>query len=84
MRAYAAAFERGEEVFGSSIPVVSESISMPDVLATISEVTGKHIAYRFVADEQIRKLPFGWAGEVANMYQYFREGRYQVKYRTAV
>lgn len=73
------AFERGAELFGKSSPVVSESISMPDVLATISRVTGRQVAYQFTSDKAIRSLPFGWAAEVGNMYHYFREGGYQVR-----
>lgn len=56
---------------------MSESISMPDVLAIIGDVTGRKIKYCFASDEAIRSLPFSWAKEVANMYQYFREGNYQ-------
>lgn len=73
----AAVFKRGMELFDKSVPVVSESLSMPAVLAIIGEVTGKNIVYRFIPDEAIRSLPFSWAKEVANMYQYFREGIYQ-------
>jgi len=71
-------FNRGTELVGKSVPVVSESISMPDVLAIIGDVTGRKIAYHFAPDDAIRSLPFSWAKEVANVYQYFREGNYQV------
>lgn len=68
----AEAFERGPEVFGKDIPVVSETLGMDETTAIISEVTGEQVRFEAATDESIRGLPFGWAREVANMYQYFR------------
>ena len=73
-------FERGAELYGRDVPVVSQSLGMDEATATISDVTGRSVKYAFISDAEVRALPFGWATTAANLYQYFRQSdHYEVR-----
>ncbi|KAK9802608.1 hypothetical protein WJX73_001802 [Symbiochloris irregularis] len=72
----AVVFAGGQEYIGRDIPVVSQVIGMEEITQIISEVTGKQVKFEATSDANIRALPFGWASEVATMYQYFRTPHY--------
>lgn len=67
-------FDRFDEFVGRDIPIVADTISLKDTVATIADVCGKPIVFAPMPYASFAALPFPGAADLAGMFQFYAEG----------
>jgi uncharacterized protein YbjT (DUF2867 family) len=73
-RAAGAMFKQPDAYIGKHVTVTGENLTLDEIVAIFSEVTGKTVVNSPVPPAVYATFPFRGADELANMFQFFRDG----------
>lgn len=68
-----AIFARGQEFVGRTVSIAGDHLTGDQYAAAFSEALGQEVTYRSLPWAQYRELPFPFAVEFSNMFQYYAE-----------
>lgn len=66
-------FKKGKELFGKTVGVAGDQVTLADMAKTLSKVFGKEISYNEISPEQYRGFGFPGADDLGNMFQFYRD-----------
>lgn len=66
-------FKKGKALFGKSIGVAGEHLTIGEMAKSLSEALGKEINYNNVSPETFRGFGFPGADDLGNMFQFYRD-----------
>ena len=66
-------FKKGKELFGKTVGVAGDQITLGDMAKTMSKILGKEISYNEITPEQYRGFGFPGADDLGNMFQFYRD-----------